>query len=132
MPKGGKFSRRRTTDIDLNAVQDEVVNVLDQLENFRRGILAFPVRTIVGGETLGENTVVVFVGAGPTSVMLPLVSLRGAGVSQWILLVHRGTGNLTVKASGNDTLNSGGSTFVMTNPTGLLFMSDGVSLWVVK
>lgn len=132
MPKGGKFSRRRTTDIDLNAVQDEVVNVLDQLENFRRGILAFAVRTIVGGETLGENTVVVFVGAGPTSVMLPLASLRGAGVSQWILLVHRGTGNLTVKASGNDTLNSGGSTFVMTNPTGLLFMSDGISLWVVK
>lgn len=132
MPKGGKFSRRRTADIDLNAVQDEIVNVLDQLESFRRGVLAFPVRTVGGGEALGEDTVVVFVGAGPASIALPLANLRGAGVSQWILIIHRGTGNLTVKASGNDTLNSGGSTFVMTSPTGLLYMGDGAALWVVK
>lgn len=125
MSKGSKFSKVKTSDPTLTAIQQNVADLGDQLEDNRRGVIAYPSRTLAGAAQMGEDAVVRYTG-GAALLLLPPADLRGRGRSQVILVLHGGLGTLTVKASGADTL---AAAVALTVGQGVVLVSDGYTAW---
>lgn len=124
--KGRQFVPSFTGDAITDGSQRDVRRAIDQLEDLRRGMLVSS--PLVGAADLqvSEHMTVLYKGPGAHKLTLPLATMRGSGRSQTLLVVNAGAGSITIKPSGNDTLN--GSATLLANATALLF-SDGFSKW---
>lgn len=124
--KGRQFVPSYTGDQVADGSQRDVRRAMDQLEDLRRGMLVSS--PLVGPADLqvSEHLTVLYRGTGGHKLALPLATMRGTGRSQMLLVANAGTGSLTIKPSGADTLN--GSAILLANATALLF-SDGISKW---
>jgi hypothetical protein len=129
----GPYRPFRTDNVDLNNVQAAVRDFADQLEDPRRGVIAYPSATVSdNSSSLREEAIVRYVGTGG-SLMLPPAQQRGRGRGQVIAVINEGKGSLTLKAGGGvvgalkpDTLSIPVSIAI----GGLaLLVSDGFSQW---
>jgi hypothetical protein len=129
----GPYRPFRTDDVNLNTVQAAVKDFADQLEDPRRGVIAYPSATVSdNSSSLREEAIVRYAGTGGT-LMLPPAQQRGRGRGQIIAVINEGKGALTLKAGGGvvgalkpDTLSIPVSIAI----GGIaLLVSDGFSQW---
>lgn len=126
--KGTRFARIRTGDVVLDGIQSAAEDVFNQLEEPRRGLVAGEVRSEAGAATLAEDLFVTYTGRGGETLTLPAAAQRGRGKAQLMVISHEGTGTLTLKPPGDETLNGGKSLFVSPGSVALAF-SNGFSKW---
>lgn len=124
--RGKPYAVVSTQDRTLDEVQRRLWDVLDQLEDHRRGMLVSSVLVVSGTTTLGEQLAVVYTGSGGHTLRLPPASLRGSRRGQVLFVANQGTGVVTLVPSGVDTLN--GNAPIVVNGTTVLY-SDGASKW---
>lgn len=109
----------------LERAQGNVKDTFDQLEDVRRGMVISTVEVVARAKTLSEDLVVVYTGSGD-NLILPAAALRGSGRGQLLLVANQGTGTVTLRPSGRDTLN--GAAAIPVNGTAVLW-SDGNTHW---
>jgi hypothetical protein len=110
----------------VETVQRNIRDTFDQLEDARRGMVVSTVEVVPGALVLAEQLVVVYIGKGGDTIILPPAAGRGSGRGQLLLVANEGTGTATLRASGIDTLN--GVTAIPVNGTAVLW-SDGQTKW---
>lgn len=126
--KSTGFVRRRTDSVDLNAVQDNVMALAQELEEARRGNEAYACRVVTGGEQLGEDTITKFTGKGTSTLKLPSPQQRGRGRAFRLTILHGGSGMLVVSGP----MATGATSVVVAPGEMLIAISDGFDSWWVK
>lgn len=125
--KRTKFVKVRTGDQVLQAIQDNAADVFDQLEDIRRGVIAYPARKEASAIQLGEDAVVSYTGSAAVTWILPAATVRGRGRSTIIIVTHSGpSGSLTILPAGTDTL---AAPVALPVGAGVALVSDGYSRW---
>lgn len=129
---GGPYQKFSSSDVQITNVQNAVNDFAVQLEDARRGVIAYPADTISKQQQLREQAIVRYVGPAAT-LQLPPAMQRGRGRGQVILVMNEGTGVVTLQPGGaavgtakQDVLASAVS--IPVNQLAIV-ASDGYSTW---
>lgn len=109
--------------------QDNVSAAVDSLAA-AQDVLAVSLASLAVSASIQPGTSAVFYRGKPGAALaLPAASAQGAGVAALVVVGNLSSGNVTLQATGKDTVN-GGRSIVQATGTVRMFVSDGASAWL--
>lgn len=125
---GSRFSPDRSGNPALEGLSRATGDVLEQLEDARRGLLVGTVVSTHAAFQLGEQLLVKYTGPRAQTFTLARAAIRGPGRGLVTFVANDGGGVLTLAAAGKETVNGVASVTLEPGQSAIL-TSDGASTW---